>query len=166
VAALRLVYAAILGAVLLNLYDAFRLLTGAGPTAGFDALQQQTMVLSSLDTFSTGFLLALVIFGVHLATLGFLLYRSRYVPRMLGILVVAAGVGYILDSLATFFVPGHGGLASAVLVAPALVGELGLTVWLLVKGVDVRRGKATTDSFGAPSTSVDALTEDAVGDTR
>ncbi len=166
VAALRLVYAAILGAVLLNLYDAFRQLTGDGPGAGFDALHQQTMVLSSLDTFSTGFLLALVFFGVHLAALGFLLYRSRYVPRMLGILVVAAGLGYILDSLATFFVPGHGGLASAVLVAPAVVGELGLTAWLLVKGVNVRRGRTTIDSFSAPPTSVDAPIADAAGGTR
>jgi hypothetical protein len=166
VAALRLVYAAILGAILLNLYDAFRLLTGAGPGAGSHALQQHTMVLTSLDTLSTGFLLALVFFGGHLAALGFLLYRSRYVPRMLGILVVAAGVGYILDSLATFFVPGHGGLAGAVLVAPALVGELGLTAWLLVKGVDFRQGKATIDSFDPSRTSVGAPTADAVGGTR
>jgi Domain of unknown function (DUF4386) len=53
----------------------------------------------------------------------------------LGVLLVAAGVGYIVDSLAKLFVADHGGLASGVLLAPAVVGELGLTVWLLVKGV-------------------------------
>ena len=165
-AALRLVYAAILGAILINLYDAFRLLTGAGPGAGLDAQQRQAMALASLETFSTGFLLALVFFGVHLVALGFLLYRSRYVPRALGVLVVAAGAGYILDSLATFFVPGHGGLASAVLVAPALVGELGLTAWLLVKGVNVRREAATREAFRAGLTPVDAAGAGAAGGRR
>jgi hypothetical protein len=146
-AAVRLVYAAILGAVLLNLYDAFRLLTGAERGAGLDAQQRQTMALSALATFSAGFLLALVFFGVHLVALGVLLYRSRYVPRAFGVLLVAAGAGYIADSLAKFFVAGHGGLASAVLVAPAVAGELGLTAWLLVKGVDVRREAAPSASF-------------------
>ena len=165
-AAFRLVYAVILGAVLLNLYEAFRVLTGAGPGAGLDAQQRQTMALSSLDTFSAGFLLALVFFGVHLVTLGFLFYRSHYVPRVLGVLLVAAGAGYILDSLATFFVADHGGLASAVLVAPAVVGELGLAAWLLVKGINVRCEATTRDSFGARPTSVVVPIASATGGTR
>jgi hypothetical protein len=165
-AAFRLVYSANLGAVLLNLYDAYLLLIGAGRGVGLDAQLRQTFALSSLETFSTGFLLALVVFGVHLAAVGVLFYRSRYVPRALGVLLVAAGVGYILDSLATFFVPGHGGLTSAVLVAPVVVGELGVTAWLLVKGVDVRRESATPDGFGTPPMSVDAPSAIATGGTR
>jgi hypothetical protein len=54
-AAFRVVYAAILGAFLLNLYDAFRLLTGTGSGASLGAEQRQTMALSSLDTFSPAF---------------------------------------------------------------------------------------------------------------
>ena len=137
-AALRLVYAAILGAVVLNLVDAFLLLTSAARGAGIATQQRQTMALSALATFNAGFLLALVFFGVHLLALGFLLYRSRYVPRALGVLLVAAGSGYIVDSLAHVFVADYGGLVRAVLLAPAVVGELGLTAWLLVKGVTVR----------------------------
>ena len=88
-AAIRLVYSAILGAVLLNLYDAFLLLTSAERGAGLDATQRQAMALTALGTFSAGFLLALVFFGVHLLVLGFLFYRSRYVPRAFGVLLVA-----------------------------------------------------------------------------
>ena len=83
-------------------------------------------------------------FGVHLVVLGFLLYRSRYVPRALGVLIVVAGGGYIVDSLPHFFVADYGGLVRAILLAPAVVGELGLTAWLLVKGVKVRQETATT----------------------
>ena len=138
-AALRLVYSAVLAAVLVNLFDAFRLLTGAQGTAGLGEQQPQAMALAALDTFSAGFLLALVLFGVHLLTLGCLLYRSRYLPRVLGVLLVAAGVGYIADSLAGLLLADHGGLVSAVLLAPAVVGELGLTAWLLLRGVTVPR---------------------------
>jgi Domain of unknown function (DUF4386) len=78
-AALRLVYSAMLAAVLLNLFDAFRLLTGTESVAGLDEQQRQAMALAALDTFSVGFLVALVLFGAHLLALGFLLHRSRTV---------------------------------------------------------------------------------------
>ena len=138
-AALRLVYAAVLAAVLVNLFDAFLLLTGAHGTASLGEQQPQAMALAALDTFSAGFLLALVLFGVHLLTLGWLLYRSRYLPRVLGALLVAAGVGYIADSLAGLLLADHGGLVSAVLLTPAVLGEFGLTAWLLLRGVRVPR---------------------------
>ncbi len=134
-AAFRLVYSAMLGALLVYLFDAYLLLTRSEPTPGSDARQQEALALTAIDTFGTGFLVALVFFGVHLVVLGLLLYRSRYVPRAFGGLLVAAGVGYIADSLASLLVEGHGGLASAFLLAPAVVGELGLAGWLLVKGV-------------------------------
>jgi hypothetical protein len=74
-AAFRLVYSAILGGVLLNLYSAFLLLTSPAQAAGPDV--RQRMALSFIDTFSACFLLALVFFAVHVVTLGFLLYRSH-----------------------------------------------------------------------------------------
>ena len=138
-AALRLVYSAVLAAVLLNLFDAFRLLTGAQGATGVGGRQPQVMALAALDSFGAGFLLALVLFGGHLLVLGFLLHRSRYVPRVLGVLLVAAGVGYVADSLAGLLLADHGGLVSAVLLTPAVVGELGLTAWLLLRGVRVPR---------------------------
>ena len=102
------------------------------------ALQQrQAMALAALDTFDAGFLLALVLFGVQLLMSGFLLYRSCYLPRVFGALLVAAGVGYVADSLAGLLLADHGGLVSAVLLTPAVVGELGLTAWLLLRGVKV-----------------------------
>ncbi|HZD72531.1 MAG TPA: DUF4386 domain-containing protein [Actinomycetota bacterium] len=138
-AALRLVYSAVLAAVVLHLFDAFRLLTGAQGAAGLGEQQRQATALAALDTFSAGFLLALVLFGVHLLTLGYLLYRSRYLPRVLGALLVAAGVGYVVDSLAGLLVADHGGLVRVVLLTPAVAGELGLTAWLLLRGVRMPR---------------------------
>lgn len=139
-AAFRLVYAAILGTFLLDLFDAFLLLTRPEHAAHLAAVERQATALSSLETFSAGFLLALVFFGAHLASLGVLLYRSRYVPRVLGGVLAAAGVGYVAHGLASFFLAGYGGAATAVLLAPAVIGELGLALWLLVKGVRITPG--------------------------
>lgn len=94
----------------------------------------------------------LIMFGVHNLCLGYLLYRSRYVPRIFGVLLVAAGFGYIADSLCNFFVPNYSPIATAVLLAPALVGELGLTLWLLVKGVKLPN--LNRRCFKAPSQQV------------
>ena len=123
-AALRLVYSAVLATVLLNLFYAFRLLTGVQGAEGLGQQQRQAMALAALDTFDAGFLLAPVLFGVQLLMSGFLLYRSRYLPRVFGALLVAAGVGYVADSLAGLLLADHGGLVSAVLLTPAVVGEL------------------------------------------
>jgi len=152
-AAFRLVYGAMLAAILVNLYNAFLLLTSAQRGAGLDAHQSSTIAMSSLDTFSAGFLVAIVFFGVHLVALGFLLVRSGYVPRVLAILVVAAGASYMLDSLVKIFVPDYDGLIRVVLLAPAVVGELGLTAWLLVKGVNVGRAADTSTSATARTAS-------------
>lgn len=129
--AFRLVYSAVLGALLVHPFVAYRLLTG--PLG--DTRPARLQALAALETFSAGFLVALVFFGVHLVLLGILLHRSGYVPRVLALLLVAAGIGYLADSLASLLVDGYGGLASALLLTPAVVGELGLMLWLLVKGV-------------------------------
>jgi hypothetical protein len=96
----------------------------------------QSSASAAFDTFSTGFSLALVFFGAHLLVLGDLLRRSRYVPVLIAILMLGAGAGYILDGLATFLLPGRAEMWSTILLTPAFLGEMGLTGWLLVKGVD------------------------------
>jgi hypothetical protein len=130
-AAFRLVYSTALAALLVHLFLGHQLLAPTG-SAGPSAERQ---ALAALETFSAGFLVALVFFGVHLVLLGALFYRSRYVPRILGGLLVAAGIGYVVDSLASLMVDGYGGYVAALLLTPAVLGEVGLTLWLLVKGV-------------------------------
>ncbi len=142
-ASFRIVYSAMLGAFLLSLFDGLLVLTGAERAARPMMTDVPSQALYHFETFSAGFTLALVFFGVHMIVLGVVLFQSRYVPRVLGVLLTLAGIGYILDGLGTFFGARPGSLATAILLGPALFGEVGLTLWLLVKGVDVRP-KATT----------------------
>lgn len=139
-ATIRAVYVAIVGISLPNLFNALSVVTSADYRT--DLAQHNAQALTSLNAFSTGFHLGLVIFGIHLALLGYLLFVSRYVPRVISVLVTAGGIGYVLDNLGLFFVPDYSTTASAVFLIPAVVGELGLTAWLLVKGVQVCRPAA------------------------
>lgn len=144
-ASFRAVYSTILGAFLLHLFSGYVLLTDPAKSAVLGASEAQEMALVDFETFGAGFALALAIFGVHLIFFGALLKRSAYVPTVLAVLMAVAGIGYIVNSLATFFVPSHGDVASTLLLMPALLGEIGLTVWLLWKGVRVATERAHAD---------------------
>ena len=134
-AGFRVVYSTILGAYLLQLFEGYQLLTGAPSPV---ELGPQASALVEFQSFTSGFRLALVFFGVHLLLLGGLLQRSKYVPGLLALLMIAAGLGYVLDGLSTFLVLGRSEIWSTVLLTPALLGEVGLTGWLIAKGVRVR----------------------------
>ena len=91
-----------------------------------------------LDAHGSGYDIALVFFGLHCAILGYLIYRSDYVPKMLGILLLSASLGYLIDSFAHLLLPqGNPVLATtaAALVGIAVVAELSLSLWLLLKGI-------------------------------
>jgi hypothetical protein len=126
-AAFRLLYVAIVGASLISLFAAFLSLSRPEPIAA----------TSSLDTFSSNFLFALVFFGVHLILLGLLLYRSRFVPHVLSLSLMAGGAGYIAHSLASFFAT-ETVLATMAVIMLAAVAELAFTGWLLLRGINIR----------------------------
>jgi hypothetical protein len=78
---------------------------------------------------------ALLLFGVHLITLGYLAYRSGYVPRLIGVLLVVAGVGYAFDTFSSVLF-----LHPLVISTYTFLGELVLAVWLVARGTRVRLG--------------------------
>jgi len=95
----RLAMAAIMGVNLLNHFTALMLLSDAGYlTTVFEAEQLQALALLFLNAFGYGYDIALVFFGLHLLALGYLVYRSGYLPRALGVLLVIASVCYVVDS--------------------------------------------------------------------
>ena len=93
-----------------------------------------------------GFTYTLLFFGVHLVLLGFLALKTRGLPVVLGGLVALAGLGYLLDGFGGLLLPDLFGaspiLGLIIVIAPALVGEGLLTLYLLIRGVDARRWAA------------------------
>ena len=146
----RLVQSAVLGMNLLNQLMAIVILDDAGDLGAFDQGQIDDLVLLSMSAHTYGYLIALVFFASHLLIIGYLVWRSGFLPRALGALLALAGVGYLADSLMFFLIPGYEGAASPLVLAPAIVAEAGLILWLLIKGVDVQRWRERSEAPSAP----------------
>lgn len=132
VAWLRLVYTAIFAIAVANLFDVAQVLGGQRAALGSDQLQAE--VMSSIASFENGWDLGLAIFGLHLLGLGVLLFGPTVFSKVLGALVIVAGVGYLIDSLGEILVPGY----AVSLAVFTFVGEVLLIVWLLwvaMKGI-------------------------------
>jgi hypothetical protein len=87
--------------------------------------------------FNTGYCIAMVPFGLHCLLIGILIFRSVFLPRILGVLMALAGLGYLI-----FLWPRLGSrLFFPWIAIPGVVGEGSLTLWLLVIGVNVQRWK-------------------------
>jgi hypothetical protein len=95
-----------------------------------------------LESFQYGWQIALVFFSVHLIVLGYVVMKSSYVPKVLGVLLLVAGFAYTLDGFAHFLLPNYTNYETIFLLmvaVPAIIGELSLCFWLLIKGVRVQQ---------------------------
>lgn len=131
----RVVYAAVFLVAILNLGHALRILLSAGALTVLETGQLQAMALLSLNAFGDGWDLALALFGVHLILVGYLVFNARYMPKVLGALLVIAGFGYIFDAAAGFLFPSFGVEVSLF----TFIGELLLALWLVIKSVSAKQ---------------------------
>jgi hypothetical protein len=126
----RLVYTAMLGIALINFVDVLILLSGANYLTVFQSEQLHANVMLSINSFYEAWAVALIVFGFHLLLLGYLVFKSNYIPRIFGILLIAAGLSYLFDYFGKLLFPNFGAAISLVLGW----GELIFMFWLLFKG--------------------------------
>ena len=103
--------------------------------------------MASQGLFRLGFLadaimflcdVGLILFGIHCVILGYLILKSLYIPKALGILMMAGGVTYLVGSYTRLLFPNYMAAVSSIYVV-ALVSELALCLWLLIKGINLQR---------------------------
>ncbi len=103
----------------------------------------------SSNAFDFGYGISLIPFGIHCLLAGILIFRSTFLPRVLGILMMLAGIGYLV-----FLWPKLGSrLFFPWIVVPAVAGEGLLTLWLLVLGVNVKRWMQQARASGGDGNS-------------
>lgn len=124
-------------------FAALLLSNAAGALKTFD--QQQLAALSglALRLHDDGFAAGLTFFGFTLMLNGYLMMRSTYFPRWLGILAMVGGAAYVINSYGVFLAPKVEDAIFPFILLPALVAELSISLWLIVKGVDSARWNAT-----------------------
>jgi hypothetical protein len=112
----------------------FVLLKGAPYLSVFTPEQLQGLAYMFLAVRAQANDIGLVFFGLHCLGVGYLILRSTFLPRIIGALMVLAGFGWL-----TFLLPPLAQSLAPFNMLPGAVGELSLTLWLLVKGVNVQR---------------------------
>lgn len=133
----NLVGIAIQGANLLEHMAALTTLKSGATMSALDPGQLQALAYLPLRFQSTGYDLALAMFGFFCLVAGYLIYQSRFLPRALGAMMVIAGVCYHINSFVHFLAPHHS--LFPFIVLPCLIAELSLTLWLLAKGIDEQK---------------------------
>jgi hypothetical protein len=129
-AVLRLVYAGVFMVAVGQLLGVLGLLGNDALLAVLGADQVHAQALLGIAAFSDLWYVGLFLFGLHLLVIGYLAYRSGYVPRFLGALLAIAGLGYAADSLGVVLSQGSWTDISSF----TFIGEFLLALWLLIRG--------------------------------
>ena len=140
---LNAVGVAIQCASMLPLISALLQTDGPSNMQAYSAEQLEGLTYLSIDLYQTGFVTAQLFFGTWLFPLGYLVYRSGFLPRFLGVLLLLDGVGVLIWFLQGLLLPTHESIIYPGL-AVAFIAELGLALWLLIKGVKVVSPEAAT----------------------
>jgi len=122
---------------MLNLFTALQLLGGAGYLNAFQAQQLQAWAMLSLNSYTNGFMIAQLFYGTWLLPLGYLVYKSGLLPRVLGVLLIIDFFAEMIWFFQFFLLPGYPAIALPGNAA-SLVAEFSLSLWLLIMGVKIK----------------------------
>jgi hypothetical protein len=110
-----------------------KLLDGTGPASAFSEAQRNAQMAAALDAYDNGILVAQIFWGLWLFPLGLLVFRSGFLPRILGVLLFIAGTAHLAGSVTWLLVPAYGDLVGRY-AAPMRALELATPLWLLIMG--------------------------------
>jgi hypothetical protein len=125
-------------------FAALRLVAAAHDLKSFSPDQWNTAALMSLRFYSLAGALFMLFYGLAWIVRGFLIFRSEYLPKFLGVLFIVAGLGFVIRNVAVVIAPHY---ASDLLVLPMLIAMIVLSVWMLTKGIDAEKWKAMAASL-------------------
>jgi hypothetical protein len=122
-------------ASLMHKLDILSLLSGAGSLQALPKDQVQAQVMLSLAAYNNGILACQIFWALWLLPFGYLVFKSGFLPRILGILLMIGCFGYLIDFFGSVLFAGYTKTAIADFVTlPGSLGEIGICLWLLVVG--------------------------------
>ena len=131
---------AFLGAIIgLGRLAVLTLLGDTADRSAFTPTQLQALASLFLTLHGYGLDICFVFFGMHCMLLGFLIYRSDYLPKFLGVLLPIAGLIYLADSLVDIVAPAIADKVPTTIFLPGFIAELSLCLWLLAKGINLQK---------------------------
>lgn len=120
------------------------ILGGADYLKTFSPEQLNTLALFSLRLYGIGGGIFLALYGIGALIRGYLIYRSNYLPKFLGVLLALAGLGFIMKNFFLVLAPAY---PSDLFLLPMPLAGVAMTAWFLVKGVNVSQWEAKAAAF-------------------
>jgi hypothetical protein len=127
---------------MLNAYVPLQVAMEGNALGAFEPKQLQAMSYLSMQLQNLGLLISFVFYGMDEMLSGFLIFRSRFLPRVLGIMLGLAGLSYFTDGFTSFLAPSLHAHLLPYLLFPCLPGEGSYALWLTIKGVNVAKWRA------------------------
>jgi hypothetical protein len=135
-----IIQTAIIAVNLLNQISPLLLLSKDTYLNSFQPNQLATLSLLSLNIQAQGYAIGLVFFGLYCLIVGYVMYKSNFLPKIFGLLYAIAGWCYLVNSFTMFLSKGFENPLFIYLAIPIFIGELSFCLWLLIKGVDTSKG--------------------------
>jgi len=135
----------------INILNKFSILSLIGKPAYLQSMGEaelQTQVMLHLDYYNNGINISQIFWGLWLFPFGYLVYKSGFLPKLLGILLMMGCFGYLITFFGGFLYPNfHDTVFSTIVGIPASAGEIGICLWLLIMGTTTInfRKKAVTN---------------------
>ena len=142
-----IVASAVMAVNLLNQQAPLLLLHSSSYLKAFTIEQLQTLSLFFLNLQSQGYNISLLLFAFYFPIIGWLVYQSNFLPRILGVIYTMAGLGYLINSLAWFLFPHLAAYLFPYVLLPAFIGETSMSLWLLIKGVKIQKNTTAGGNF-------------------
>lgn len=133
----RLIFVAILSSCFVNHFSILQLLSNADYLEAFESNQLHAQMMILLNAHKYGTHISFVFFGIHLFIIGYLIFKSSFIPRILGVMLIIASIGYLIDSFGNFLSSEYANNKTMFIVfvaIPAMISEFSLTLWLLIQG--------------------------------
>lgn len=120
-----------------NKYAVLTLVNSTNYTQIFNPAQIQAQIMLLLENYDNGILILQIFWGIWLFPFGWLVYRSGFLPRVLGVLLMLGCVGYLISFVGNTMLPNYGEtFIAGFATRPATLGEIGTCLWLLVRGLN------------------------------
>jgi hypothetical protein len=133
----NLIAIAVESACSLQLVEALFPLGSAGYLKAFSPEQLYAMASLSVKSHVYGFGISLLLFGPFFLVTGYLIFKSGYFPKAIGILYLMPGLSYLINGFGLILAPAYADRIFAIIAGPAFVGEASFCLWLLLKGVNI-----------------------------
>jgi hypothetical protein len=134
-AVFRLLQSSVLGANLINLFKPILMIQGADKMSTEQLAELSIDVMTQMQVFDYGYLISGVFFAINCLLMGVLLYKSADFPKLIGIMIFIAGIGYLFNCLASFIIPSLIEISAMVMLFTAVIAELTFCAYLLIVGV-------------------------------